>query len=711
MTTDVLQPEAPPGAVDEIVQPSRNADDLPPFGTISDDIGTHRAAVDYLSRFASESHDSVWAGLIKDAESNARIYEDGYDPKPSDSAVTANDIQGIVISITDIQTREPMTIVIKPVETRSKPQVYWIGPVVTPEIAIVTGLPIGLGGVPVLQAGPMGEMVEALAPAEQYEPLDEWTAFLVKRAAQTGAFPREWVCVMDDRLLADIYQTVFDLMWVESDIDSFVYSNVLMTNIYGFQSAYYGWDSRTQKHIVENFSIREAYLDRSKMEQDKMHAQMFDMVIEVQKAKQLFPEIAPLIDHYATKGQPARVDSNTDWGLQNNRQFQRRTVTLRTAFISDQELPMTEMEAMQHGLVETVEGMLGPEQHLTDAGWQQATGADAASNILPDGSLPDGPWPTTVGIRQLATVNESGRIVQDIRCEHACAPILLNVSIPLPGKPEGQGIPKKLKSMQAADIRLLTALVRYAETFSNPGSMVPDSVAEALKEGLKRTYVDPQETLTAPDHLIERFGENTVMWFRPPPMPDAVPQAMEIMRQKRSESSGRPEVLQGTPPSASSSGRMVEALMAGATSQFSFQAQWTRKMVHRLARLMHYSHLWRLELPDVMKIYSALPEQVMAIAIERARSSKWDIYVDVSNGSAGMADKKLRRAVALNEIRGANGESAMSLTTLREEVGLDAEQESLRHRTEMGPAVMAQPGQESQQENPQPNSNGNGRMH
>jgi hypothetical protein len=68
-------------------------------------------------------------------------------------------------------------------------------------------------------------------------------------------------------------------------------------------------------------------------------------------------------------------------------------------------------------------------------------------------------------------------------------------------------------------------------------------------------------------------------------------------RPRTKETSGTPRSCQGTAPSPNSSGRMVEALQAGAAGQFGFQAQWTAKMVERLANLMHYTHLWRLDLP------------------------------------------------------------------------------------------------------------------
>jgi hypothetical protein len=139
----------------------------------------------------------------------------------------------------------------------------------------------------------------------------------------------------------------------------------------------------------------------------------------------------------------------------------------------------------------------------------------------------------------------------------------------------------------------------------------------------------------------------------------------------------------------------VEALQAGAAGQFGFQAQWTAQMVRCLSNLMHHSHVWRLDLSDVMNIYSRLPEQIMEMVMDRARKSRWDIQVDVNSGVNGQTNRKLQRAQSLFLARSASGEPIMPLRMAREAANIDHEEATLAFREEMQPTAPLQVPQEN----------------
>ncbi len=747
--------------------------ELPAFGTIGEDDASHGQALAFLMRvgrqaaLAREDH-------VEQATLNAKVFQWGKEHKATGDDLVANDIQTAILSITDLQTREPFSIFIRPVQTRDKAQVFWVGPPVDERLAmLVPGLPLGLGMEPVIdpmtgqpvmqpQLDPMtGAMIGAtpmMQPATSFTPLDDVTAWMVKRLAATGAFPAEWFVSVDDRLVADVYQTVFDVFWKENRIDDFIRENLLKTNIYGYQGSYYSWDADLKKHVVRDVSIKQLLLD-AKAEGtnfDLQNCPGFEIVMDLDQAKAEWPQLGPLLDEYARQGTPARVDSTSEFGIASDRNFEQRTVTFRIHWFRNQLVPMLPQEAEKSGKVVRTSNPVTGEQEWADAATQQQqpapitggmgndvgagtsgmgnelptvdggdtaqAGAEEAGELQPvpaDAAPVDAPpapaWPLTRAIRQIATLAQTGRIIQDIRNEHWDIPMLLNVCIPLPSQPFGQGLPEKLAGMQAADIRLLNAVVRYAETFSNPGCMIPQSVADALKKELKRTHIDPKETMIAPDHLFERFGEKTVLWFQPPQMPPAVPLAMDMIDKRKKESSGHPEVMSGTAPSPTSSGRMVEALQAGAAGQFGFQAQWTAKMVERLSNLMHYTHLWRLTIDDIHDIYPRLPIQLLQMVIDIAQRRRWDNQVDANSGTSGQTAKKLQRALALFSAVSKTGEPAMPLKMVREEANIDNEEASLAWREELlssmpaAPAPMGQPQPEQQPgEQMQPASDGQG---
>lgn len=713
---ETLESEVPAGVLDGTEPPDPNDPgyDLPPFGCDYAQAGMHGQAAAFLSRLAREASDAK-DGHVDGAEENAVIYRQGQLHRPAEGQVITNDIQTAVLSITDIQTREPFAIYIRPVEIRDRPQVFWIGPPVDERVAAITGLPLGMGMAPTGQVDPVtGQPV--MLPSETYEPLDEVTAWQVRRLAQAGAFPSDWFVSVDDRLVADVYQTVFDVFWKEAAVDDFVRQNLLETNVYGYQTAYYSWDNQRKRHVVRPISIKQVYLDPSQMDVGRMGYVGFDVPMPVDQAKAEYPQLSPVIEQTAKIGTPSRVDSNTEFGVATDRDFQRRTVTFRIFWLRDQDVHMLPHEAERAGLVTL--GDDGNYYHAQpdDSGAAVAanggapapvSGGDAGAEPArgPDEQLTDPrPWPTAKGIRQIATLAQTGQIVQDVRCEHWDIPVVLNVCIPTPGQPFGQGIPEKLKGMQQADIRLLNAFVLYAETFANPGAQIAASAAAMIRQGLKRNFVSPREMVEVPDEFFDqKYGtQGPIRWTVPPAMPPAVPDAMAMLERRFKETSGHPEVMQGVAPSPTSSGKMIEALQAGAAGQFGFQAQWTARMVERLANLMHYSHLWRLELSDMMSIYSRLPEPIMKLVINRARAGRWDIQVDANSGASGQTNKRLQRALALFTARSSTGEPAMTLKTLREIANLDDEEETVRYRTEMQAATPTV--QQPQQQQTEPRS-------
>lgn len=782
----------PPGALDGVDSAADGYPiGLPPFNGIGDDPSMHGQAIAYLARIGEESKNDS-EEFVTQAVENAKFYRWGQANAPIGDEIVANDIQTAILSITDIQTRDAYAIFIRPVQVRDKAQAFWIGPAdVNGRVSMAfPGLPPGLGmepaidpmtGQPAMQMAvdPMtGQPAvdpmtgqPAMQPVMQEvqrrdTPLDEIVAYQVRKLAASGAFPAEWLFVLDHKAVADVYQTIFDVFWKEDKLDEFVWENQLKTNVYGYQTSYYGWDADRKRHVVRDISIVQARLDPN-AEGSNFELQNdpgYEVVYDVDEAKALWPQLAPLIEQYAREGSPQRTDSYSQFGVASDRNFRRRTVTFLVHWFRNQPMPMSPDEAVKAGHVYDdgmgnyrstrveeqpdagiePDGAGGGQSLLGDAGTgvgggegleaaggspvapapvgglpQAATGGDASgadpAGIGADGANGDDPlherpvapppaWPDTTGIRQVATIAQTQRVVQDIRCEHWDIPMLLNVCIPIPGKPYGQGLPEKLKGLQAADIRLLNAVVTYAETFANPGSVIPQSVADALKAKLKRTHVDPTETLIAPDNLFERFGEKMISWFQPPPLPPAVTDAMAMIDSRMKETSGHPEVMSGTAPSPTSSGRMVEALQAGAAGQFGFLAKSTLRNVERIANLMHYTHLWRLELPDMVEIYGRIPPEIMQLVIDKARACRWDNVVDANGSAGGQRRQKLQEAMSLfAAVSAGTGEPAMPLKLLRDAAGIDDEEASLAYRNELQLAApQAAPGQPGQPQQEQP---------
>jgi hypothetical protein len=302
---------------------------------------------------------------------------------------------------------------------------------------------------------------------------------------------------------------------------------------------------------------------------------------------------------------------------------------------------------------------------------------------------PDSPdWPTRFGIRQL-TVIESV-VVDDRECEHADIPLLHNVNRPIPGRPWGIGEPAFLMNAQKAYNSLVDGMVEYAEFFKNPASAAPESVAARLEKEFGTAHVDPGTMLRIPDELLmngQKLGD-FYAFYQPPPISDAPMQMSELLKRQINEQSGHTDAIRGILPSAQTSGKAVELLQESGTSMIQHKSQATEAMIERLANLMHFSHVWRLELPEIRQIVSKYPDYVLEAVIRRGRQSEWDISVEVASGTGAVIAAKKQEAVQAFQVRDpATGEPLQGIETTRQALKIDHIEE--RQRWEMDAARMA----------------------
>jgi hypothetical protein len=132
----------------------------------------------------------------------------------------------------------------------------------------------------------------------------------------------------------------------------------------------------------------------------------------------------------------------------------------------------------------------------------------------------------------------------------------------------------------------------------------------------------------------------------------------------------------------------VELLQESGTSMIQHKSQATEAMIERLANLMHFSHVWRLELPEIRQIVSKYPDYVLEAVIRRGRQSEWDISVEVASGTGAVIAAKKQEAVQAFQVRDpATGEPLQGIETTRKALKIDHIEE--RQRWEMDAARMA----------------------
>src|SRR4051812_25153578 len=190
----------------------------PPVGEITDD--DHSAVWSFLAGLVEEAVEQrqEWIQLADDA---LNIYAYGKADPPDPGEIVINDIQQAVISATDIQTKEPPAVTLEPVEVGDVPQVFWNGP---PEIGAELGI------LPQEAEPWVDETDQQQAPV----PLDEPQVQFIDQLIEAGQLKDDVIVKVNDELVADTYQGVFDVYWERSQADLFLRQNLLETNIQGW---------------------------------------------------------------------------------------------------------------------------------------------------------------------------------------------------------------------------------------------------------------------------------------------------------------------------------------------------------------------------------------------------------------------------------------------------------------------------------------------
>lgn len=681
----------------------------------------HQQVVTYLDQLAQESVDgrAPWLSL---ADACKTIYEWGQYPQPNDvlNGPMSNDIQDAVHAITDKQTREPPTATITPTETGDPGEVY----------DLTSGMQIP------------PEMVGQVRAQMQME-------------AQAGVQSQFNLMTVDDKMTADVYQKVFNFYWREAQTDQFNRDFVLWTNAIGWRGSLYEWDHEEKRHSFTDISIRQLYFDPSKPNVRKSAYVGIDLVMDANEAKAMYPSLAKRIDRFAKTGDPDRPSEATSFGAAVDRQFSRKTVTLRIFWLRNQPVAMEPDEALSKGLVEIrpapVESEDASEQSHQDAD----AGIPSSEDPNPVGESPDEEdvsngeilpaqplaaptrqafylagtdtevtppvreqkndpnWPTKRVVRQITVLAKA--VVRDQPNPYWDIPILHSVCIPIENSPFGQGMPFKLKRMQEKDNSVLESLGDYVEYIPHPAVVLPESTAAKLGKSATDWHLKPNRVYIVPDAMMDKPLQLVIP---PPPMNQALPLVHDIFEKKLDRSSADTEISRGIAPSAQASGKLVEMLKGEQESRATFSAQWTKDMVYHESRLMLHSLVWRLEPEDIAEICSKYPIFIIAAIVERARrrSRLFDMEVLIPGGNGITLYRKHQEALAKFQVQDPNsGETVISMETLRQELGVDHQQETERNKEVLQQAAMRQAMQAEHEsglkvQEKQAGKNGNGRF-
>lgn len=720
---------------------------LPSIAEIALDPVLAEQVIEHLDGLVKESSDgrAPWEQVVEDSI-NLFVYGDVNPPR--EEQIVIPEIQNAVVAICETQLRQPASPVLEPVETGEPGEFYWAGP---QDAGIRMGLPIEyVAGFlsdpldsnsyqdPLPLPTELAEQLKALAMPPELAP-----------ALPPGAVRPDWIVELDDRLVAETAQQVFDVLWARSGIDAFNRDLLYETNIQGTAYGLYEFDDKAKRHITKHLSFTQVHFDPTARKLKDAAYAGFDLPMDFEEAMSMYPHLAEVIDAEAQEGTtPENPWGSSRMGEQWNRTLYRKHVTISVWWIRNQLLPMSEEEVVQSGAVvqqevadefpelqaeeEDTAGEPAPDpasgiledvkagvqsgNPADDEGDGAAVGAEAApipgtpapslarlAYILPDAGAevaPGGPgWPEKRGIRQLTIIAK--RLVDDRESEFRDIPIIHAKNIPLPGaRPYGMGEPMRLRTLQRALSRNVDAMVTQSDFNAFPLVTMSEGMKKLLPKEYQDGRVRPGMTITVPDALYRELGGKVETVHDAPALSQAAVELTPMLKQFIQESSGNTPVMRGISPSANASGTMVDLLQTAGAAMMGFKAQGFGDTIQYLAEEMLHSQTWRLEVEDVAKIVSKYREcpHILEKIWARCREMDWNVSVKIEAGAGTRAMQKRQTAQIDMQV------GALSLQTYCEQVNIDyrvERQRILSHQqwlsTQMGammPQQEGEPGEE-----------------
>lgn len=651
---------------------------LPPIGAPID-AGEICAAIMLLKEEARLVRDPYeqWADL------SSSYFHYGAAQAPADGSIIIQDIQNSVITQTDVQTKEPPTITLEPVDTE-EPPIYFC--TLDPATATRVGLQPQE-----FQAGtdPTGQ------PLPQ-QPLSPQSTFALQQLIAQQQLPPSALIEIGISNITDFYQKIFNVIWQRSNPEAWYYENTLWNNVYGWVTTLYEFDDANKKHIFTNKSLRQVFADPTNSDIDKSAYLILDLDYDAEVAKALHPEWADDIEQYADPaGKITRPPNTLEMGSQveDVASFNRPMVTLTVAFLRDQPVLMPAEEAVAAGKLNKQSVPTGNWTHQRDADnpdqlniveetRDQLTHPTTGAEVHPPGhdDFDHTQWPTTRATRQITLIATKSIVLDDTASNYGVdgIPAALNVNIPILGKPYGIGEPFRLSGMQDGRTRIINATVEHAEYFRSPITEIPIEARQELPEEYQDGHAHPGMVVWARGDLLAKCPNGIARYLTPPPLPPALMDIDDKLKREINDSNGNMASIQGQAPEQQSqlSGVAIGLIQNGAASMASFKAKKAQQMIARIAKLCFHSILTRMTPADFGQIIKKYPPSVLEYMHGQAQSLEWTVNVTVAAGAGTMLAQKKQEAVSnfKNQLQ--------SRKTTQEVIGVDPSQEDQRMQSE-----------------------------
>lgn len=651
-------------------------------------IDTFSAEVDELVMEAQElrhEHEEKW-------RRNERRYLGDHWDRPALAGLdqhTINRILTTILAHTAVQTEQRASVKFSPHEIGEPPIVYMKPDILSklPETSQAPSFtPLQLAGQEPIEdfqffallAVTRPELVEVpTVDAQGNETIEE-------QPQDVPVFTDDDFHIVNENMIAEAMQSLFDAKWEQADADHWWTQNVLYKNVYGHQAMLVEWDDEKQCYSLCNVRPDAIWISPDATDVADTDYLIYDQFISAKRATDMMPQYADVIAAEATRT-PITDRHNKKRNVSN---YQRDMVNIRHVWMRNFRFPMEVDEALerelvapavteQEGIDENGNAFVQELPVLDDEGQQVYQTANGELS-----SPGDEAWPTQSHLIEGLIIGHT--TVEQRRSPFVDIPFAWNVSIPLPHQPYGMGTPEHLEDLQQAANRAMTYTINTLRYNQSPEKAMPASVLKALDDKATSLHSHPGRVIGVPDALWAQYGGKILDTWEPNNIQTGVVQFFQVLLQEIDRQGGNPDVLQGNAPGRADSGRAIEALQAAARGTLGFQSLFTEHAIKQMAKLVVGMFIDFMEESEWERVLRKYPVQVLRAIRTRAMNQPNVISVEIASGRGAVKRQKEDQAIQLRQL------GALSLATTLERVGIpDPEEEAQRTIQEFGAAAPA----------------------
>ena len=435
--------------------------------------------------------------------------------------------------------------------------------------------------------------------------------------------------IVNDVTTARAGKRLFDNRWEESDCDEAINEHAFYTRVFGFQPIFFQWDTHGEKIWLENPHGLSVYPDPVHTRVSQFDYLVWDYYLSLDKALAVYPQFKRRLKEAASEGKLDSPDErNSVYSIHADHDYERAMVQIRTAWIKNAEVPMTEEEAIQQEKVEIRENAAGPPEYVDVETGEPAT--------PPTEEKPDGEnWPTTFGVLQVQVLPQIGKTVDKRRCPNHVEPMGWTVNIPVFHRAWGLGDPFRLESLQQQINNELTVLCTHSRYSAYPVEFWPADLWEDLRSRGFKLHIRPGRVIPIPrrmyDSILLRGGKFGVTQEPPRIDGDRVGLLQQLLAE-HDRMSGHVEALQGRTPGAQTSGRTIQQLRQEARGPLGLQAKHLESTVTRMAKLAMEAITNWMSKPMAYEILNAYPTFVADEFLRRLELGRYNVEVKATMG-------------------------------------------------------------------------------